>query len=278
MSTVQSSTMGVLDHILVTKRDEVTVLREPKTRALLRSTALDARPTRDFAGALQHGDGTLSVIAEIKRRSPSKGELSPDLDAASAAAAYAAGNASALSVLTDKIYFDGSIADLQAARASCDLPVLRKDFLIDEVQVYEARAVGADAVLLIVAALDRAALCDLHELATSLGLAVLVETHDDAELAVALECGARIVGVNARSLQTFREDLAIAERLRSAIPPHVIAVAESAVRTVDDAQRMADAGFDAILVGEALVRAPDPAALCSSFSALYRRGTTHGDR
>ncbi len=262
----------MLDEILATKRDEVTVLRRPDTRDLLRRTALEAPATRGFGAALQAAPATLAVVAEIKRRSPSKGELAPDLDPTATAEAYAAGGAAALSVLTDGPYFGGTIADLQDARAASRLPVLRKDFIIDEVQVYEARAVGADAVLLIVAAIpDDALLRDLHELATGLGLDVLVEVHDDAELSRAVEIGARLIGVNSRSLQTFGEDLGVARRLHDAIPADRVAIAESAIRSVDDAQQMADAGFDAVLVGEALVRADDPAALCRSMSSCSRR-------
>jgi indole-3-glycerol phosphate synthase len=264
--------MGVLDDILATKRDEVTVLRQPATRDLLRREALAAPPTRDFAGALRRADQTLAVIAEIKRRSPSKGALAPNLDPAVTARAYADGGAAALSVLTDGPFFDGRVGDLQAARAACGLPVLRKDFTIDVVQVDEARAIGADAVLLIVAALDDERLADLHAYASELGLAVVVEAHDDVELERALGCGARVVGVNSRSLHTFAEDLAVAVRLRRLIPADVVAVAESAIRSRDDAQRMADAGFDAVLVGEALVRAPDPTALVRD---LARRRVGH---
>lgn len=253
--------MGILDEILVTKRDEVTVLRRPETRDLLRRHALEAPAPRDLAAALRPGDGTLAVIAEIKRRSPSKGELAPDLDPAALASEYAAGGAAALSVLTDRPYFGGSVADLQAARDACSLPVLRKDFVIDAVQVDESRAIGADAILLIVAAVDDERLHDLHAYAVELGLAVLVEAHDDAEVERALDAGARIVGVNSRSLQTFGEDLGTAERLRGRIPSDVVAVAESAIRSAADAARMQAAGFDAILVGEALVRADDPTAL-----------------
>src|SRR5690348_996266 len=224
--------MTVLDEILATKRDEVTMLHRPQVRGLLRTRALEAPPTRDFAAALQPGGGTIGVIAEIKRRSPSKGDLAPDLDPALTAKAYAAGGASCLSVLTDQPWFGGTVDDLLAARAACELPVLRKDFTIDEVQVYETRAMGADAILLIVAALpDDAVLRDLHELATGLGLTVLVETHDDAELDRALTIGARVVGVNARNLGTFAEDLGIGERLASRVPDEVVAVAESAIRS-----------------------------------------------
>ena len=260
--------MTVLDRILATKRDEITVLHRPQTRDLLRGRALDAPPTRDFAAALRRDDGHPGLVAEIKRRSPSKGDHAPDLDAAALATEYAAGGATALSVLTDAPYFGGSVADLQAAREACEIPVLRKDFMIDEVQVYEARAIGADAVLLILAALpDDTQVRDLAELATGLGLGVLVEAHDADELDRAVGLGMGIVGVNARDLGTFAEDLDGAAALAAHLPPETIAVAESAIRTPEDAARMAGAGFDALLVGEALVRAPDPRVLATSLVA-----------
>ena len=260
--------MGVLDEILSTKRDEVTVLHRPETAALLRRSALDALPTRDFAGALRREDGTLAVIAEIKRRSPSKGDLAPDLDAAITAKAYEQGGASALSVLTDQVWFGGTVDDLQSVHAAVELPILRKDFTIDAVQVYETRAIGADAILLILAALpDDALVRDLQELAWSLGLAVLVEAHSAAELDRALALDARIVGVNARDLSTFAEDRQLAADLAARIPSGVVAVAESAIRSPDDAALMAASGYEAVLVGEALVRSPDPAALAGALRA-----------
>jgi indole-3-glycerol phosphate synthase len=263
--------MTVLDEILATKRDEVTMLHRPQVRDLLRGRALDAPPPRDFAGALRPEAGTIGVVAEIKRRSPSKGDLAPDLDPAVTAKAYAAGGASCLSVLTDQQWFGGAVDDLVDARAACELPVLRKDFTIDEVQVYETRAIGADAILLIVAALpDDVLLRDLHELALGLGLAVLVETHDDAELERALTLGARIVGVNARNLGTFAEDLGVGERLAARVPADAIAIAESAIRSVDDATRMAAAGFDAVLVGEMLVKAADPTMTVRGLASVVR--------
>jgi indole-3-glycerol phosphate synthase len=263
--------MTVLDEILATKRDEVTMLHRPQVRDLLRTHALEAPPARDFIAALRPAPGTLGVVAEIKRRSPSKGELAPDLDPALTAKAYAAGGASCLSVLTDRVYFGGAVDDLHAARGACELPVLRKDFTIDEIQVYEARAIGADALLLIAAALpDDALLRDLHDLAIGLGLAVLVESHDDAELERALSVGARVVGVNARDLGTFAEDLTVGERLAERVPADVVAIAESAIRSVDDARRMAEAGFDAVLVGEMLVRAADPTAAVRGLAAVAR--------
>ncbi|MFM7617868.1 MAG: indole-3-glycerol phosphate synthase TrpC [Actinomycetes bacterium] len=264
--------MSILDDILATKRDEVTVLRRPQTRDLLRARALDAPPTRDLHAALRRPDGRLAVIAECKRRSPSKGELAPDLDPAATARAYAAGGAAAMSVLTDGVYFGGTVADLQAAREAVDIPILRKDFTIDEVQVHEARAIGADAILLILAALpDDSHLLDLHDLARALGLGVLVEAHDADEVARGISLGLEVLGVNARDLATFGEDLDGAASTGAAIPASTIAVAESAIRGVGDAARMAAVGFDAVLVGEALVRSPDPTALVAAMSEVIVR-------
>ena len=261
--------MTVLDEILATKRDEVTMLHRPEVRDLLRSQALAASSTRDFAAALRPADSRLAVVAEIKRRSPSKGELAPGLDPARTAAAYADGGAACLSVLTDGPYFGGSVDDLRAARAACELPVLRKDFVIDEDQVFETRAIGADAVLLIVAAIpDDALLADLHALAVEIGLAALVEAHNAAELERALDIEARIIGINARDLGTFDEDLGVGEQLVAKAPDDVIVVAESAIRARDDAARMADAGFDAVLVGEMLVKSADPTASVRELAAI----------
>ena len=260
----------VLDEILTTKRTEVADLRA--RRGDLEAVARGAEPPRDFAGALRRADGRLAVVAEIKRRSPSKGELAPGLDPAATARAYASGGASCLSVLTDGPYFGGDLSDLQAARAAADLPVLRKDFTVDPLQLLEARGAGADAVLLIVAALpDDGLLRELHTAATELQLTVLVEAHDEGELDRALAIGPRVVGVNARDLGDFAEDLSVGERVAKRIPPDVVAVAESAIRSVDDARRMADAGYDAVLVGEALVRAADPAQLVAALAAVPRQ-------
>lgn len=258
---------SVLAEIVATKRDEVAGL--VRRSADLARAAAAAPPPRDFLGALR-GEG-LGVIAEIKRRSPSKGDLAPGLDPVATARAYEAGGASCLSVLTDERYFGGSADDLVVARAATSVPVLRKDFTIDPVQVDEARAMGADAVLLIVAALDDAALCDLHAHAVDRGLTVLVEVHDESELDRALAVGPHLVGVNARDLTSFAEDLTTGERMAARIPPGVVAVAESAIRSVDDARRMAAAGFDAVLVGEALVRSDDPRALVQAFRSVPTR-------
>ena len=265
--------MSVLDEILAMKRDEVTLLHQPATRDAIRHAALVAGETRGFESRLRahsREDGRLAVIAEIKRKSPSKGDLAPDLDAGDTARSYEAGGATCLSVLTDRPFFGGSVQDLQDARsATGETAILRKDFTIDADQVYESRAIGADAILLIVAAVpDVALLRDLHALATELGMSVLFEAHDEPELEQALDAGATILGVNARDLGTFDEDLSVGEQLVAKVPAEMIAVAESAIRGVDDAQRMADAGFDAVLVGEALVRAEDPTALVRDLRAI----------
>jgi indole-3-glycerol phosphate synthase len=213
---------------------------------------------RDFAAALG-GDG-LSCIAEIKRRSPSKGDLDPDLQPELVAKEYVAGGAACLSVLTDTDYFGGTPADLAAARQASGLPVLRKDFTVQEADVVDARLMGADAVLLIVAALEDEELRRCAALADDLGLAAVVEVHDEQELERALAAGSRIVGVNQRDLRTFQVDHERACGLAARIPAGVLAVAESGVRDAGDALRLADSGYDAILVGEALVRAGDRAA------------------
>jgi indole-3-glycerol phosphate synthase len=200
------------------------------------------------------------VIAEIKRRSPSKGALHPALDAAELARDYEAAGAACLSVLTDEEFFGGSADDLATARAAVALPVLRKDFTVSAADVADARLMGADAVLLIAAALDRGQLVEYHQLATALGLDVLVEVHDEPELEVALESGATVLGVNQRDLVTFEVDHERASRMASAIPTTVVKVAESGVRDGIDARRLADDGYDAILVGETLVTAADVVA------------------
>jgi indole-3-glycerol phosphate synthase len=259
--------MSVLEEILAAKRAELALLQESEVRDTLRRAALDAPPARDFAAALRRPDGRLGVVAEIKRRSPSKGDLAPGLAPRVFAKAYESGGAAALSVLTDRPFFGGSVEDLQAARAAVEIPALRKDFTIDETQVYESRAIGADAVLLIVAALtDDGLLVGLRELAEEVGIVALVEAHDAAELDRALGADASVVGVNARDLGTFGEDLGLSERLADRIPGDVTAVAESAIRTPADAERMSDAGYDAVLVGEALVRSDDPSELVTAMS------------
>jgi indole-3-glycerol phosphate synthase len=242
-----------LEEILASHRARAA--RDGRALDDLVEQALATPQPRDFAGALS-GDG-LSCIAEIKRRSPSKGDLDPDLQPDVVAKEYVAGGAECLSVLTDAEFFGGSSADLTAARQASGLPVLRKDFTVQEADVVDARLMGADAVLLIVAALDDDTLRRAAARADELGLAALVEVHDEDELARALAAGSRIVGVNQRDLHTFKVDSERACRLAASIPTNVVAVAESGIRDADDARRLAEAGFDAILVGETLVRSKD---------------------
>ena len=226
---------------------------------------------RGFTDALRSGwSHGLAVIAEVKRRSPSKGEIAVDLDPAAHARAYVTGGASCLSVLTDVEFFGGSADDLRAARGAVAVPVLRKDFTIDQRDVCDARLMGADAVLLIVAALDDGELADLHQLATELALDVLVEVHDEPELERALTVGATVVGVNQRDLNTFEVDHHRAVRVGQAMPEGVVRVAESGIRGRDDAVALAAAGFHAVLVGESIVTAGDPAQSVADLRVLHR--------
>jgi indole-3-glycerol phosphate synthase len=215
---------------------------------------------RGFAAALAASSEGLHVIAEVKRRSPSKGDLNVDLDPAHQAELYARGGASCLSVLTDREFFGGSPEDLAAARSAVEVPVLRKDFTVCEADVADARLMGADAVLLIVAAVDQGELRAFSELASEVGLDALVEVHDEAEVERALEAGASVIGVNQRDLLTFEVDTARAVRVAGEIPDGVVRVAESGITGGDDARRLREAGYHAVLVGETLVRADDPAA------------------
>jgi indole-3-glycerol phosphate synthase len=236
----------------------------------------DARrsaPPRPFVEALRAGGergGRLQVIAEFKRRSPSKGPIAEDADPVATAVRYEAGGAACLSVLTDTAFFGGSPDDLVQARAATGLPVLRKDFTIDELDVVEARCMGADAVLLIAAVLSDAELRACAEAARVLSLAALVEVHDEAELARALDAGATLVGVNQRDLTTFVVDPDRARRVAKAIPGDVVSVAESGIRGSLDARRLADAGYDAVLVGEALMTAADPGAAVAALAGIAR--------
>ncbi len=246
-----------LDTILARHR-EIAAADQRSLDTLL-DEARSMAPTRGFRSALA-GRDRLGVIAEIKRRSPSKGDLNAGLDPGAIAATYERGGAACLSVLTDEEHFGGSVADLQAARAACSLPVLRKDFTVGERDVLDARIMGADCVLLIAAALGAAQLADLHSLAVEVGLDVLVEIHDEAELDHALDAKATLIGVNQRDLVTFEVDHDRALRMAGVIPASAIKVAESGVRGATDARSLHAAGYDAVLVGETLVTAGDPAA------------------
>ena len=219
--------------------------------------ALACAPPRGFAPAISSAPH-LAVISEIKRRSPSKGDLNAGMDAAVMARNYQAGGASCLSVLTDVPHFGGSVEDLQAARNACSLPVIRKDFTVDARDVCDARIMGADCVLLIAAALSSKELVDFLALARRIDIDALVEVHDEAELAVALDAGATLIGVNQRDLVTFNVDQERAVRMGSLIPSHLVKVAESGVRGREDALALRAAGYDAVLVGEHLVTSPNP--------------------
>ena len=221
------------------------------------------RPDRPFHAALR-GPG-ISVIAEVKRRSPSRGTLNAELDPATRAAAYERGGASAISVLTERDHFDGSPADLQLVKQAVEIPALRKDFIVHPAQVWESAALGADAILLIVAILDDERLGGLLAEAGEAGLSALVEVHSAEEVERALGAGARIIGVNNRDLRTFEVSLTTAEHLAPLIDDQVTRVAESGIHTPEDVSRMARAGYQAVLVGESLVRSDDPAGLVGRF-------------
>ncbi len=248
-------TATYLDRIVATHR--AVAARDERPLEPLVAEASARPPARGFRAALATADG-LAVIAEIKRRSPSKGDLNATLDPARLATTYQAGGASCLSVLTDAEFFGGSAADLAAARAVTTLPVLRKDFTVSEHDVCDARLMGADAVLLIAAALSAGELRRYHELAGAIGLDALVEIHDEGELAVAIDVGATLVGVNQRDLYTFAVDHERAVRMAAAIPDGVVKVGESGVRDAADARALHDAGYDAVLIGETLVTSTDP--------------------
>ncbi|PWU25574.1 MAG: indole-3-glycerol phosphate synthase TrpC [Candidatus Rokuibacteriota bacterium] len=249
--------MGVLDDIVSHKRAELAERRGRRPLGDLESDCQRRPPARDFGAALlAKPPRRVSLIAEVKKASPSQGVLDANLDPMAQSRAYAAAGARAISVLTDEKYFRGSIDDLVAVQSTVEVPVLRKDFILDEYQLWESRAAGADAVLLIVAALDQA-LGGLLQAAKSIGLAALVEVHTASELERAVECGAPIIGVNNRDLQTLRTSLDPSLCLLPLIPPGRIAVSESGIFTRDDVERVVAAGANAVLVGEALVRAHD---------------------
>jgi indole-3-glycerol phosphate synthase len=249
--------MSILERILATKRDELAVL----DRGRITAAALAAPPPRPFRAALARRAGEpMRAIAEIKRASPSAGPIRPGADVAEIARDYASHGATAISVLTDRDYFDGDLAFLSRARAAVSTPLLRKDFVIDAIQIAEARAAGADAVLLIVAALRGEQLGRLAAVAADYGLDALVEIHDDRELDAALAIGATLIGVNHRDLATFTIDMELTARIAKRVPADIVLVAESGIRTADDVRRLRDAGAHAILVGESLMRQASPGA------------------
>ncbi len=247
----------MLPEILAHKRRELASLCKRSVVNMEREIA-DLPATRDFESALRK-TGHISLIAEIKRRSPSKGRLLSHLNPAVMAQLYESAGASAVSVLTDSRYFDGSDSDLIAARKSISLPVLRKDFIVDEYQVLQSRLIGADAILLIVAALSPEELMCLSRLAGNVGLHVLTEVHDEREIEAAVNAGSRVIGINNRNLKTFEVSLATTERLRPLIPSDIVCVSESGLKSREDVLRVREVRVDAVLVGEGIVSAEDPA-------------------
>lgn len=255
---------NLLDRLVVEARQDLQ-----RRRFLIASEQFELEVAsytpRDFAAALRRPK--LAVIAEMKQRTPTMGMLAEDYRPADIAHSYAEGGAAAISVLTHMAGFGGRPEHLRAVRAATALPILRKDFITDPFEIAEARAAGADAVLLIVAALEPGELTRLLAVTRSRGMSALVEVHSEAEAAAALDAGAAIVGVNHRDLRNFTVDLGLTERIRKVVPPNVVLVAESGIHTADDARRMRDAGADAVLVGEALMRSHDPASLIGELSA-----------
>ncbi len=252
----------ILDKILAVKREEVATASAAKPLARVRSEAEAQAPTRNFVAAMNAkvGAGGTAIIAEIKKASPSKGVIRADFRPAEIAADYERHGAACLSVLTDRQFFQGSEAYLREARAACALPVLRKDFLVDTYQVYEARAMGADAILLIVAALSLTQMREMEAIAHDLGMSVLVESHDAAELDVALQLTTPLIGINNRNLRTFEVSLDTTLSQLGRIPADRIVVTESGIVTPDDVALMRGRGVHAFLVGEAFMRAPSPGA------------------
>jgi indole-3-glycerol phosphate synthase len=249
----------ILDDILARTRADLAARKARRPLAELEAALGAAPPARSLAAALRR-PGEVACIAEIKRRSPSAGWIREGADAADVARRYAGAGAAALSVLTDEPFFGGTLDDLAAARAAVSVPLLRKDFVVDAYQVAEARAAGADAVLLIVGALADGEMRALLAAARRYGVEALVEAHDAAEVRRAVDAGAAVIGVNNRDLRTFTVDRELAPRLRAEIPSDRLVVAESGIRDAADVARLAAAGVDAMLVGEALMRAPDPGA------------------
>lgn len=250
--------MNLLDEIFRRKRalakDRQGLLAE------FRARALDAPPPRGFRAALASAERPVALIAEVKRASPTQGPLRDSLNPAALAREYESAGAHALSVLTDREYFQGCTEDLVEARSACGLPILRKDFTVAELDVFEARAMGADAILLIVNGLSSGELVDLSEISRSMGMDVLVEAHSEEDVETALRIGADLVGVNNRDLQSFETDLSIGERLLPRLVGHALPVAESAIRTHEDVERLGSAGARAVLIGSTFCRAPQPGA------------------
>jgi indole-3-glycerol phosphate synthase len=270
-SGASSAATSILERIFAAKRSELEAERAALPLEAMREAARRAPAPRDFLAALRARRP--AVIAEIKRASPSKGDILPGLDPAAVAREYATSGAAAISVLTDR-HFKGSLEDLRTVRAAIDLPLLRKDFIFDPYQIHQARAAGADCILLIAAMLNEADLTALYAAARELGLQVLVEVHNEAELRVAERAGAEIVGINNRDLHTFVTDIAVTERLLEGYHGTALVVSESGIDTADDIRRLNRVGARAFLIGESLLRDGDPRrkleALCGSVEAERR--------
>ncbi|HEY5946276.1 MAG TPA: indole-3-glycerol phosphate synthase TrpC [Kofleriaceae bacterium] len=259
--TAKTTGVTILDKILAVKREEVAAARAERSFADVDAAARAAAPTRAFAEALRRPSGApMRVLAEIKRASPSAGPIRPGADPAEIAAEYAGAGAAAISVLTDKQFFDGELAFLGRVRERVSVPLLRKDFVVDAYQIAEARAAGADAVLLIVAALSEREVTELLAAAASYHLDTLVEVHDLREVDIALAAGATLIGVNHRDLRTFTMDMTLTAQIAPRVPAGTVLVGESGIRSAADVRALADAGAHAVLVGEHLMRAPSPGA------------------
>jgi indole-3-glycerol phosphate synthase len=259
----------ILDKIVATKREEIAAAKSRRPASELRAQYADVPPTRDFFAALA-AEGPIKLIAEVKKASPSAGLIRDDFDPAAIATTYESHGAACISVLTDEQYFQGHLDYLSAIRSAVSIPVLRKDFILDEYQLLEARVAGADAVLLIAECLDARQLTDLHAAACELGLTPLVELYEPRNLDAVLAAGARLIGVNNRNLHTFEVDLRHTLEMRKQVPSERLLVGESGIKTYDDVKLLADAGVDAILVGESLMRHPDIGA---AVDRLLGRGT-----
>jgi indole-3-glycerol phosphate synthase len=273
-----STAPDLLLAIVAATRRITEVRRGQRPASSLERAALAKTPRGDrFEGELAMA-GRVNVIAECKRRSPSRGVLAAHYDPVAIATQYQAGGAAAISVLTEPTFFDGALEHLTAVRAQVDVPVLRKDFIVDEYQLLEARAAGADAVLLIVAALEQRDLVRLREQAAAHGLATLVEVHDEDELSRAVDCGARLIGVNNRNLRTLAVDVEASDRLAARMPRHVVPISESGLQSRADLERLAAAGYRAFLIGERFMTDPDPAAAIRQLTGNWGRTSVVDDR
>ena len=270
--------MSVLDDIIAGVRQDLKEREDRVPLARIKEMEPQVPEAKDALGALRNRDGAVKIISEVKRSSPSKGALAAIPDPAALASTYEAGGASVISVLTEQRRFNGSLADLDAVRAAVDIPILRKDFIVTPYQIHEARAHGADLVLLIVAALEQNVLVSLLERTRSLGMEALVETHSRLEALRAMEAGASIIGVNARNLKTLEVDRSTVEQVIDVIPQDVVAVAESGVANAHDVFEYAKWGADAVLVGEALVTSGDPRASIQDMVSAGQHPALRTDR